>query len=197
MYETRSPVDDRFSFSTKGTFCCAKPSERVTILIVVLSFAFIAVAWYKILFEQLMWYFVNDGTYVGTETARTIGYIYVFSLAFLLAVDIIVIRLVLHGNIYSYSADEKHFSFLSEKAHIRKTDIFYDDVVSVSYDEYYLFGTWLRGYIVYITTRSLGTLRLEYLFNKSIADKTTRNTPFYIIEERVAMITENASIYGR
>ena len=197
MYETHSPVEDRFSFSSKGIFYCSKPTERISIIVIVVSAVLIAVLWYNVLFEQLKWYFVNDGTAVGVDTARTIGYVYVFSMAFLFVIVCIIIKYILHGSKYYYSADAKHFSFRSEKAHVPKTDIFYDDVVSVKFEEHILFGHWLRGYIVSITTRSLGIIRFEYLFNKSISEKTPRNTPFRIIEERVAMLTENDAANGR
>ena len=197
MYETHNPVEDRFDYYAKGTFRCSHPTERVSIIIVAAVFVFITIAWYAVLFEQLRWYFEINAEIIGVNTAKTIGYVYVFSELFMLAVTAVIIHLILGGIVWNYSADGTHFSLWSEKARTRKTDIYYDDVVSVRYDEYYLFGTWLRGYVVCITTRSAGTIRLEYLFNKSITNKTTQNTPFYIIEERVAMITENAAVYGR
>jgi len=196
MYETRSPVDDRFDFSAKGIFYCSMSTERTIIIVLIVSAVIIAVLWYNVLFDQLRWYFDKGGTAVGVDTARTIGYVYVFSMVFLIVVICCIIRFILYGNKYYYSADSKHFSFRSEKAHIPKTDIFYDDVITVRYDEMYLFGIWFRGYTVTVTTRSLGAIRFDYLFNKSSPDKTPRCTPFSIIEERVAMITENEA-FGR
>ena len=190
MYETHSPVEDRFGFSTSGTFFCSKQTERISLIIIFGSLIFIAVGWYLVLFDQLKWYFVEKGVQVGTETARTIGYIYIFSMAFIIAGAVIIITNILHGDKYTYSADANRFSFLSEKAHIPKTDIIYTDVVAVRYVEKYMFGR-LKGFDVTVITRSLGNITFRYLINKSITDKTPRNTPFNIIEERLDALTAN------
>lgn len=197
MYETHTPIEDRFRFSAKGTFYCSKPTERIWIIIIAVSTVIVAVVWYNALFDQLRWYFENGDTYIGGKTAGTMGYIYVFSMAFIIAAVCIIIRFILHGDKYYYSADEKHFSVWSKKAHLRKTDIYYNDVKELRFSEYYLFGKHLRGYTVTISTRTLGDITFEYLFNKSISDKTPENTPFNIIIERVELFRKDAADRGR
>ena len=189
MYETRNPVENRFGFSTQGTFNCSRPTERIALIITGLSTLFLAFAEYAVCYLQNKWYYYN--TMAPEMTASTFGLIYVFFLSLTVIAAIIVINFILVGNVYRYRADNKRFSFLSEKAHIRKTDIFYDDVVMVKFDEYRLFGKWLRGFTVTVVTRSLGNITFNYIFNKSITDKTPQNTPFFIIAERTQMWLEN------
>ena len=93
----------------------------------------------------------------------------------------------MNGVVYRYTADNNVFSVVSEKAGMKKTDIYYNDIVSITYDPYVLFGLIDRGSLVSIVTRSLGTVTFEYIYNKSILSRDRENTPFYIIEQRIEM----------
>lgn len=189
MYESRGPAEDRFGYSTQGIFNCARKTERIALMITVSSTLFLAFAGYAFFYMQFEWY--RQNTYSPARAASTFGYIYVAFLAVTVIIAWIIISLILSGNVYKYRADATHFSFLSEKARVRKTDIYYNDVVMVKFEEYRLFGKWLRGFYVTIVTRSLGNITFSYIFNKSITDKTPQNTPFFIIAERTQMYLEN------
>lgn len=195
MYETHTPVEDRFAFSARGTFRCSYPAERLALIIAAVSTLFLIFAEYDICFRQYEWFV--DNTYAPARASTTFGYIFMGMLTITLILCGVAVKLILSGIVYSYSADKTHFSVVSKKAAFRKTDIYYYDAVAVKYEEYYLFGKWLRGYTVTVITRSLGNVTFEYLFNKSIPDKTPENTPFHMIEERIDTVNDNAAKYGR
>lgn len=189
MYETRSPIDDRFGFSTKGTFRCSLATERIALILTVITGLLLFVAGYNLIYyvykEHTLYAQTDPTQYAGLASLTFIGFMIV-----LITGEAVAAKLILSGRQYRYSANENVFSFSSKKDNVRKTDIFYSDVVSVKYSERKLFGKISRGYTVTIVTRSRGSITIEYLFNRSIPDRTTRNTPFHIIEERVVMLRQ-------
>ena len=132
---------------------------------------------------------------MGISTVST-SHIQFFALAFsvvtvvIFAVGAVVISIILRGVEYRYTADSNMFSFSSQKDNVRKTDIHYNDVIAVKYEERKLFGFIKRGFTVTVMTHSLGYIKLDYLFNKSIKIHTPENTPFSIIEKRAEMTGE-------
>ncbi len=187
MYETHNPVEDRFGFRTQGIFRCAKPSERISIVVIVVCTLLLSLGWYLVLYVQLRWYF-GLRTDVGVSASRTMGFLFLGVVTLLVLTAVVLITFILHGNLYSYTANDSVFSFRCDRERIPKTDIRYDDVASVEYREMRLFGKWQRGFEVTVITRSLGSITFRYLFNKSIPNKTHANTPFHIIEERAALL---------
>ena len=190
MYETHSPIDDRFGFSTKGTFRCSMATERIALTVTVIVGVLLLGAGYSAIYEvykaQTLYAQTDPTQYAGVAALTFIGFVII------LAVGVsVALKLILSGREYSYSADENKFSFMCAKDNVRKTDIFYSDVVSVRYEERKLLGYFVRGYTVTIITRSLGNITLEYMFNKSIPDRLPTNTPFRIIEERSAMLRQD------
>ena len=138
MYETHNPVEDRFGFSTSGTFRCARPSERIGTLTVCAAVLLLCFALYYVLFMQLEWF--RHYSYAPANSASTLGYVYVGLSALIVIIGYAVIHYIMQGVAYSYSADENRFSFVCRKTGVQKTDIFYTDVVSVDFADLYLFG---------------------------------------------------------
>lgn len=189
MYETRSPVDDRFGFSTQGTFRCSIATERISFVITAVIGVLLLYGGYNLIYsvykEHTLYAQTDPTQYAGLAALSFIGFIIV-----LFTGEAIAFKMILSGKLYRYSANETVFSFSSKSDNVHKTDIFYSDVVAVKYEERKIFGKMIRGYTVTIVTRSLGNITLEYLFNKSIANRLPGNTPFHIIEERVEILRQ-------
>lgn len=189
MYETRSPIDDRFGFSAQGTFRCSRATERISVIIAAVIGFLLLVSGYELIYylykEQTLWAQTEPTQYAGVASLSFFGFIILLT-----AGEIVSLGVILSGKEYRYSANETMFSFSSRSDNVKKTDILYSDVTAVSYTERKLFGKIIRGYTVTIVTRSLGNITLEYLFNKSIPEKLPENTPFRIIEERAAMLRQ-------
>lgn len=190
MYESHSPIDDRFGFSAKGTFRCSMATERIALItavvigVLLLGGGYTAI--YNVYREHTLYAQTDPTTYAGVAALTFIGFVILLAIG-----EAIALKLILSGKEYWYSADANRFSYSSKNDNVGKTDIFYNDVRSVQYEERRLFGRIIRGYTVTIITGSLGTLTLEYMFNKSIPDKSPQNTPFRIIEERTAMLRQD------
>ena len=191
MYETQSPVEDRFGFTAKGTFRCSRATERIAVILSLIITAIVFVSFYLIWGRQLIYIYgmhydelkdLSESQRLGFSPVST-SHIMFFALAFTF-VTVIIARLILNGVVYQYSADSNIFSFRSEKDNVRKTDIHYDDVIAVKYEERRLLRFIKRGYTVTVITRSLGNVVIEYIFNKSDKEHRPENTPFHIIEER-------------
>ena len=182
MYNTGSPIEDRFQFRTQGSFKCARPTEGILIIALIAAAVVVWLLFYEIWGQQFK--FVYE---MHEKTDHAFFFAFAFSMITLVLIilTVFIIKLIMNGIDYHYTADNNMFSFYSEKAGIKKTDIHYTDIVRITYEDYHLFGLIDRGYLVSIVTRSLGTISFEYLHNKSIRVHDRENTPFYIIEQRI------------
>jgi hypothetical protein len=187
MYVGSNPIEDRFGFQTRGIFRCSHPAERILILVTIAAAIIVWIGFYEIWGQQFVFiYHLSDGTPREGETPHALFFALAFSVitAMIVIAAIIIVRMIMRGQIYSYTADSNMFSYYSAKARVRKTDICYNDVVSMSFDKRVIFGFIDRGYTVTIETKSLGKFELEYLHNKSAVSHDPENTPFHIIAER-------------
>jgi|GEM_PF-3109740 len=190
LYGTYSPVEDRMGFSTKGIFKCSRATEQISVIVSIAVGIAVYALFYTIWGEQFIYIF-NMHNRPDHWLFFAIAFFFVCIIIFI--VELIVIHRLLRGVDYHYTANMNVFSFYSVKAHVRKTDIHYNDVVAVNYEERKLFGLIKRGYTVTIITHSLGTITLYYIFNKSIKVHIPANTPFYIIEQRMIIQKEKQS----
>ncbi len=187
MYNGRNPIEDRFGFQSRGIFRCAHPAERIYIIITLAAAIILWICFYEIWGQQFVYiYHLSDNTSQEGKTPHALFFAVAFSVitGIIVIAAIIIIRMIMQGQIYNYTADSNMFSFYSAKARVRKTDIHYNDVVSMTFDKRVIFGFIDRGYTVTIETRSLGRIELEYLHNKSSVSRDPENTPFHIIAER-------------
>ncbi len=199
MYEARNPVEDRFAFSARGTFRCSRATERISVIISLVITVIAFAGFYYVWGRQFIYIaLLHYDDLIGLSESQRMGFspistthTFFFAMAFALIVVIIVIgeivalRIILGGVKYNYSADSNIFSFRSQKDNVRKTDIHYNDVIAVRYEERKLFGFIKRGLTVTIISRSLGNVTLLYIRNKSDKECKPENTPFHIIEERI------------
>ena len=204
MYDARNPVEDRFGFSTRGTFRCSRATERISVIISLIVTVIALAGFYYVWGRQYTYIaLLHYDELIGLSEEQRMGFSPIstthtlfFAMAFALIAVIIVIceiialRVILGGVKYDYSADANIFSFRSEKDNVRKTDIHYNDVVAVEYEERRLLGFINRGLTVTIICRSLGNVTLEYIRSKSDKDCRPENTPFHIIEERIDVQNE-------
>lgn len=200
MFESRSPVEDRMGFRTQGVFRCSRATEPITVVLSLIITVIVLVGFYYIWGEQFKYiYHLGEKLGASGSTRHSAGFALVFSFvtAVIIIAEIVAVKLIFNGVEYRYTANANVFSFVSKKDGVRKTDIYYDDVVAVSYEERKLFGLFSRGYTVTIITHSLGNVVILYLFNKSIRVHSPENTPFRIIEERVQMRENSMQSYGR
>lgn len=195
MY-SRSPIEDRFRFQTRGTFRCSRPSERILIIICVIAAVLLWWAIFEIWGAQFRYIVhLSDDTIFEGKTPHSLFFAVAFSFFTLVDVIIagIVIKNITKGIEYHYTADENMFSFYSTKGGIKKTDIHYNDITAINYEQRVLFGMLDRGFTVTIDTRSQGTITFCYIYNKSAPTHGRENTPFYIIEERLKMQNDKLS----
>ncbi len=188
-------------FSTRGIFRCSRASERILVILSLIITVIVFAGFYFVWGEQFK-YIYHLPEKFGIDQVRTqhsMGFALIFSAitAVIIIVEIVALKIILGGVEYHYMANANMFSFASHKDSMRKTDIYYDDVVAVSYEDRKLFGLFSRGYTVTIITHSLGNVVVLYMFNKSIKVRSPENTPFHIIEERVQMRENIMHSYGR
>ncbi len=187
-------------FHTQGVFLCSRNSEQISVILSVIISLMLFAGFYYVWGEQFKYiYHLGEQLGASASTQHSTGFALIFTVvsAVIIIGEIIVLKFILGGVGYHYTANANLFSFASKKDGVRKTDIYYDDVVAVSYEERKLFGLLSRGYTVTIMTHSLGNVVILYLFNKSIRDHSPENTPFHIIEERVQMRENSMQTYGR
>ncbi len=191
MYNGRNPIEDRFGFQTRGTFRCSRGSERIMLILSFIITFLIISTFYYIWGEQYKYIYhlheVFNSMTGSTDHSMGFALIFTFITSLILIVEIVAVKAILNGVEYNYSADENIFSFVSKKDGVRKTDIHYNDVVSMTFDKRVIFGFIDRGYTVTINTRSLGSIELEYLHNKSSVNHEPEYTPFHIIAERTTI----------
>ncbi len=186
-FNSSTPIEDRFSFHTQGRFQCARSTEGILIAAVIVLAIVVWLIIYDLMGQQFKFVFYM---HEKTDHAFFFAIAFAFITLALVLITVFMIKAIMNGIEYHYTADSNMFSFYSEKAGVKKTDIHYYDVVSITYDQLILFGMIDRGFIVSITTHSLGTITLEYIYNKSIRARGHENTPFHIIEKRIEMLSE-------
>ena len=192
MYETRNPVEDRFRFRTQGMFRCSRSTERIGLLVSFIVTLFVYSGGYGVMFgiykETTLWAETDPFTFGGVASLTFFAFTVIVIVG-----ETIAVRIILSGRVYRYSANDVIFSFMSEQDKVRRVDIRYDDVLSVSYMPRKLFGIIDRGYTVSVVTGSLGIITFDYIHGKGIGSRTPANTPFRIIEERMLIQREKLS----
>lgn len=174
-----SPTDERFGFTTSGSFlCAAKFDAPLMILLHILAvFVSLSIIW------QILTPNLNNGAFFWAITTLVV-------LCAWWVVITSLIKLSMHGVRYRYTANQTSFTVR------RKNDelVFnYSDVRSVYYYPIYYFK-WMRGYKVRIETAAFSKEYI-YLLDNMRLSYPTEKTPFYILEERAGL--KNREIYTR
>ncbi len=176
-----SPVDDRFEFSRKGSFRCRNDLEVLYSVITVLA----AIAFLVLVFSiyppsMSLAYYV-------------FGILRIFAPPACVLACIAIIRVILMGYEYKFTANEEKMLIVCPKIDLR-CDIYYDKVKNVAYDEYRMFGK-IRGYHVTVTCTDQ-TFRFDFVFpSKCIRHEDY--TPFRILEERSGLLEKPEYIAGQ
>lgn len=182
-----SPVDDRFDYARKGIFRCKMKNE----FIIVLAVLFVSGSvWLLMLFDVLT-------TQITMQNALSAPLFEIFMFAGLIAIPFLsigIVRTVLSGDEYSFTADMTKMLIVCPKRNLR-CDIFYNDVMRVEYKDIMLFST-LRGYEVTVVGSS-GSVMFSFLFPYKAHTKNKEITPFRIIEERSGLLGQPEYIAGR
>ncbi|MBQ9383095.1 MAG: hypothetical protein IJT87_02540 [Ruminiclostridium sp.] len=188
-----SSVDDRFGFSRKGIFRCRIRSELLLIITVTVVSFFLE-------------FYMLDGifgfadlshpilTMNNTLSGTVFGLLFEAGALVLPFVYVGVIRTVLSGEEYSFTADERKMLIICPRRDFR-ADIFYEDVQNVTYSDIVLMNKH-RGYSVDIICGA-GTFHFDFLFPYKAQKKDKEMTPFVIIEERSGLLEKPEFYMGR
>lgn len=176
-YTSYSRHDERFSFSTSGSFYCKKKNEdRFFVITTAICAIMIGIALYLWVFLTWSWGFSIFFT--------------VYTIGFVLLYIYLVVGVILCGEEYTYKADSEKFIITAPSGTARVAVIRYSDVENILYIPIYLGAKRHRGYKVIIKTKN-ATYTYEYIMSfhnqinlKIKGMKDTRELPFYIIEER-------------
>ncbi len=167
--------DERYGFETHGQFRCAYGSEKFLIAFICII-CFICMS--AVSAFMLSWM-------TSTEQALFIAMAILVCWAILAAVSLVLIRFVMFGREYYYSADESKMTITGEA---KTVDIFYTSVMDVKYEPIMLFGK-QRGFRVNITARK-SSLVFNMVYRRFDAHMTSEKTPFHILEEHAGLLDQ-------
>ena len=184
-----SSVDDRFGFSRKGIFRCRVKNEGIVFLTVIVVGVIIEAVMLSTFFGSS-----NDQTMENTLSATVFGFVLEFGSFIFPFIFIGVIRTVMSGEEYSFTADEHKMLIICPKRDIR-ADIVYESVQSVSYTDLMFFSRH-RGYHVEIVC-SYGSFSFDFLFPYKAHTRNKDVTPFRIIEERCGVLEKPRFLAGQ
>ncbi len=160
-------------FETHGFFRCAYSTEKFyMILIICVCFACMSAV------SAFMVSWMTD-----SSQALFIALAILVCDVILAAVAIVLLRLVLYGREYSYSADESKMTICGEA---KRMDIYYSNVISVQYEELMLFRL-KRGFRVTIITKK-SQIVFNMIYRRFDARMTPDSTPFRILEEHAGLL---------
>ncbi len=165
--------DERYGFETHGQFRCAYGSEKflIAFICVICFICMSAVSAF-----MLSWM-------ISTEQALFIAMAILVCWAVLAAVSLVLIRIVMFGREYYYSADESKMTITGEA---KTVDIFYTNVISIKYEPIMFFGK-QRGFRVAVRTRK-STLIFKMVYRRFDANISHETTPFHILEEQAGLL---------
>lgn len=176
-YTSYSRNEERFPYSTSGSFYCKKENEdRLLILTTVICAIMVGGALLLWLYLTWSWGFAIFFT--------------AYTIFFVLLYIYLVVSVILCGEEYTYKADSDKFIITAPSGTARVAIIKYSEVENILYIPIYQGKNRHRGYKVIIKTKS-AQYTYEYImsFHNQIdlrkkGMKDTRELPFYIIEER-------------
>ena len=183
-YTSFSPIDDRFDHHRKGIFNCTFKHQKLYLVLFPLGMAIIL----GLIFA------------VDTSTSNLAGIIYSFIRigAMIVSPFILIagIRIILSGAQFSYTADDQKMLIVCPRENYR-ADIFYNTVVSVSYEDMKRFSRKTGFHVTVFCT--YGEYHFEYLFPYKVSEnaKTPEITPFRLLEERAGLITPPEYYMGK
>ena len=181
--------EKRFGYSTKGSFRCIRRSEKLMILLVVIIALLFLSGAYVWLLENVKFIYniKNEITHLPF-----FGIAYLVTAAVTVLICFIIIKVIMSGDKYEYTADAECFRIMSAKAGKSRVDILYDDVKDISAEPLDIGSRIHRGLTVTITTRSLGTVSYDYLFGAGSG--TFEASPFHIIYDRAELLERKGGV---
>ena len=200
-YTSFSPNDERFGFSTKGSFRCAYENQRLVIIGFFIALAVMVVGAVIILIAA--WDMLTtppdvsnyDGTRIGLFAFNTGIYgSYVIAVAAIVIIIILTLiafaitLTVLHaGRIHNFKANENYFEIIPPDPTIPHIIINYDDVIMVYAEERkFLFTE--HGLDITVRTKK-GNLFFRYVHTVESKLNGLSDTPFNILMERAGLVS--------
>ena len=204
-YSSYSPNEERFGFSTKGSFRVGYDSERVIILIFLIALAAILVGMitcfvlcYEMLFTPVD---INAAAAAGDRGERQLfgfnpaeygltamGMVFLFWLEIVgIIAFCIVLALLKLGKICTFKANENYMEIVEQGKNPRTTVIYYNDVINVTAAERKFLFIGGLNITVYTKKKSF-----EFRYSHDHLSRTggLSETPFNIILERAELISK-------
>ncbi len=166
--------DERFGFEAHGDFCCIRKNENFLIILIGTIALLIPSVITAVVFSLQ-----NHVSQLLLCASTSILAFMVFG-----AVGIVLLRLVMYGNEYTYSADEHKMTIWGGE---RTIDIFYANVICVRYEPIMLLKTYQRGYRITVITKK-SNLIYNMIYRRFDATMSPETTPFRILEERSGLL---------
>lgn len=201
-YSSYSPNEERFGFSTKGSFRIAYDSERVIVTVFLISLAALLagmIICFALCYEMLF-------TPVDVERAATgqrrdifgfnpveyglsaMGMVFLFWLEIVgLIAFAVTLTFLKTGKTCTFKANENYMEIVKQSKNPETTVIFYNDVINVTATERkFLF---LGGINVTIYTKQ-DFLEFRYIHDHLSKTGGLSETPFNIIMERAELVSK-------
>ncbi len=166
--------DERFGYESRGQFQCIRKNENLFIILIGTICLLIPCIVTAVVFS------LKDHVSQLLLCASTS----ILAFVIFISLGIVLIRLVMFGNEYSYSADEQKMTIWGGE---RTVDIFYSNVVCVRYEPIMLLKTKQRGFRVTVITKK-STLIYNMVYRRFDATMTPATTPFRLLEERAGLL---------
>ncbi len=204
-YSSYSPNEERFGFSTSGSFKCAYDSERVIVIAFLISLGVLLlgilinfVLCYELLFTPVD---INAAAAAGERVERqifgfnpaeygltAIGMVFLFWLEIVGIIAFAITLAVLKTGITcTFKANENYMEIVEQVKNPRTTVIFYNDVINVTATERkFLF---LSGINVTVYTKQ-NFFEYRYIHNHLSKTGGISETPFNIIMERAELVSK-------
>lgn len=204
-YSSYSPNEERFGFSTSGSFKCAYDSERVIVIAFLISLGVLLlgmlisfVLCYELLFTPVD---INAAAAAGERGERqifgfnpaeygltAIGMVFLFWLEIVGIIAFAITLAVLKTGITcTFKANENYMEIVEQVKNPRTTVIFYNDVINVTATERkFLF---LSGINVTVYTKQ-NFFEYRYIHNHLSKTGGLSETPFNIIMERAELVSK-------
>ena len=204
-YSSYSPNEERFGFSTSGSFKCAYESERVIVIAFLISLGVLLlgilisfVLCYELLFTPVD---INAAAAAGECGERqifgfnpaeygltAIGMVFLFWLEIVGIIAFAITLAVLKTGITcTFKANENYMEIVEQVKNPRTTVIFYNDVINVTATERkFLF---LSGINVTVYTKQ-NFFEYRYIHNHLSKTGGLSETPFNIIMERAELVSK-------
>lgn len=204
-YSSYSPNEERFGFSTSGSFKCAYDSERVIVIAFLISLAALLVGivisfalCYEMLFTPVD---INAAAAAGERGERQIfGFnpveygLSAMAMVFLFGLEIvgliafaITLAFLKTGKTCTFKANENYMEIVEQGKNPQTTVIFYNDVINATSSERrFLF---LSGINVTVYTKQ-NIFEFRYIHNHLSKTGGLSETPFNIIMERAELVSK-------